>query len=166
MRASEVGASTAPPCYAACNAPASRKEWRIASALHVSPRHSYCRRRLSRGGKPPVKVWLGGSTPNEITSCQGTPRSGCALFRLRKRFHRARGRLIKRLWSDALIWMRFTPPKILSAGAPCAKAPLANEGIALVSRGVKMSELCDSSAGTRNKASVSAFSRREEEHTT
>lgn len=51
-------------------------------------------------------------------------------------------------------------------GYPCAKAPLADEGIALVFRGVKMSELCDSSAGTRNKASVSAFSRREEEHIT
>ena len=36
--------------------------------------------------------------------------------------------------------MRFTPPKILSAGTPYAKAPLTNEGFALVSRGVKMSE--------------------------
>ena len=43
-------------------------------------------------------------------------------------------------WSNALIWMRFTPPKILSAGTPCAKAPLTNEGFALVFRGVKMSE--------------------------
>ena len=50
MRASEDGASTAPPCYAACNAPASRREWRIAGARFVSPRHSYGRRRLSRGG--------------------------------------------------------------------------------------------------------------------
>ena len=31
------------------------------------------------------------------------------------------------------------------------------------SRGVKMRELCDSSAGTKSKANVSAFSRREEE---
>ena len=38
------------------------------------------------------------------------------------------------------IWMRFAPPKILSAGTPCAKAPLTNEGFALVFRGVKMSE--------------------------
>ena len=44
-----------------------------------------------------------------------------------------------------------------------AKAPLTNEGSALVSRGVKMSELRDSSAGTRNEASASAFSHRDKE---
>ena len=49
--------------------------WRIADALPSSPRHSHGRRRLSRGGKPPVKVWLGGSTPNKITSCLRTSRS-------------------------------------------------------------------------------------------
>ena len=41
--------------------------------------------------------------------------------------------------------------------------PYHDEGIALVSRVVKMSELRDSSEGTRSEASVSAFSRREEE---
>ena len=60
--------------------------WRIADALPSSPRHSHGRRRLSRGGKPPVKVWLGGSTPNEITSCQAASRSKFSLFRLRKRY--------------------------------------------------------------------------------
>ena len=48
-RASEDGASTAPPCYAACNAPASRREWRIAGARFVSPRHSYGRRGAQEG---------------------------------------------------------------------------------------------------------------------
>ena len=48
-RASEDGAFTAPPCYAACNAPASRKEWRIAGARFVSPRHSYGRRGAQEG---------------------------------------------------------------------------------------------------------------------
>ena len=59
--------------------------WRIAGALPSSPRHSPGRRRLSRGGKPPVKVWLGGSTPNEITSCLRTSLSEFSLFRLRNR---------------------------------------------------------------------------------
>ena len=49
--------------------------WHIADALPSSPRHSHGRRRLSRGGTPPVKVWLGGSTPNKITSCLRTSRS-------------------------------------------------------------------------------------------
>ena len=49
--------------------------WHIADALPSSPRHSHGRRRLSKGGKPPVKVWLGGSTPNKITSCLRTSRS-------------------------------------------------------------------------------------------
>ena len=53
--------------------------WRIADALPSSPRHSPSRRRLSRGGKPPVKVWLGGSTPNEITSGLRTSRSEFSL---------------------------------------------------------------------------------------
>ena len=57
--------------------------WRIADALPSSPRHSHGRRRLSRGGTPPVKVWLGGSTPKEITSCQTASRSNCSLNRLR-----------------------------------------------------------------------------------
>ena len=56
MRASEDGASTAPPCYAACNAPASRRKWRIASALHVSPRHSYGRRGVQAAAVPPVNA--------------------------------------------------------------------------------------------------------------
>ena len=51
----------------------------------------------------PCERLVSGSTPNEITSCQAASRSEFSLFRRRKRFHRARGRLIKRLWSDALI---------------------------------------------------------------
>ena len=59
--------------------------WRIADALPSSPRHSHGRRRLSRGGKPPVKVWLGGSTSNKRASYLRTARSSCSLDRLRKR---------------------------------------------------------------------------------
>ena len=69
--------------------------WRIAGALPSSPRHSPGRRRLSRGGKPPVKVWLGGSTPNEITSGHATSRSEFSLNRLQKSVHRTQTRSIK-----------------------------------------------------------------------
>ena len=62
-----------------------RRTSRQPSALIRSPRRS-------RGGYAACERLVSGSTPNKITSCQGTSRSGCALFRLRKRFHRARGR--------------------------------------------------------------------------
>ena len=51
----------------------------------------------------PCERLVSGSTPNEITSCQATSRSGFSLNRLRKSVRRVWGRLIKCLWADALI---------------------------------------------------------------
>ena len=70
MRASEDGASTAPPCYAACNAPASRSDGALlahcTSALGTHPVAAALKR------APPCERLVSGSTPNKITSCQAT----------------------------------------------------------------------------------------------
>ena len=120
-RASEDGASAAPPCYAACNAPASRREWRIAGARSVSPtrltlrvtiaipsvRHSAISYGVpagkisdfSRGARgaalkraSPCERLVSGSTPKEITSCQATSRSKFSLNCLRKSMRRVQER--------------------------------------------------------------------------
>ena len=93
MRSSEDGASTAPPCYAACNAPASRSDGALpthcTSALGTHPVAAALKRAL------PCERLVSGSTPNKITSCLRTSRSCCSLFRLRKSFRRAQRRSIK-----------------------------------------------------------------------
>ncbi len=99
IRASEDGASTAPPCYAACNAPASRSDGalptptrltlRVAIAI-PSVRHFVISpgapagkiSDFSRGARgaalkraTPCERLVSGSTPNKITSCLRTSRS-------------------------------------------------------------------------------------------
>ena len=113
-RASEDGAFTAPPCYAACNAPASRKEWRIASARFVSPRHSYGITSCQATSRSEFSLFrlrkrngVFKHAPNEITSCQATSRSEFSLNRLRKSARRVRGRplnlfVVRRCHSDEM----------------------------------------------------------------
>src|SRR5699024_4808702 len=75
--------STAPPCYAACNAPATRSDGALPThsrpALGTHPVAAALKR------APPCERLVSGSTPNKITSCQTTSRSSCSLDRLRKR---------------------------------------------------------------------------------
>ena len=114
MRASEDGASAAPPCYAACNAPASRSDGALLAHCTSDPtrltlrvtiaipsvRHSAISYGVpagkisdfSRGARgaalkraSPCERLVSGSTSKEITSCRGTSRSEFSLFRLRKR---------------------------------------------------------------------------------
>ena len=133
MRASEDGASTAPPCYAACNAPAAQSDGALpmhcTSALGTHPVAAALKRAL------PCERLVSGSTPNEITSGLRMSRSEFSLVRLRKRdvvlkqhslgvfvrlfqksFHRVQARPHKRPFTDALIQMR------------CAKKPLPQKG--------------------------------------
>ena len=146
MRASEDGASAAPPCYAACNAPASRREWRIAGALHVSPTRLTLRVTIaipsvrhfeisygvpagkisdfSRGARgaalkraSPCERLVSGSTSNEITSCQGTSRSKFSLNRLRKRNVVLGDALSNACRPDALIWMQNAKAPLSRGGA-------------------------------------------------
>ena len=83
MRASEDGASTAPPCYAACNAPATRSDGaslaHCTSALGTHPVAAALKR------ASPCERLVSGSTPNKYASCLRTSRSCCSLFCLRKR---------------------------------------------------------------------------------
>ena len=114
IRASEDGASTAPPCYAACNAPAKRSDGALLAHCTSSPTRLTLRVTIaipsvrhfvtshgapagkisdfSRGARgaalkraSPCERLVSGSTPNEITSCQATSRSEFSLFRLRNR---------------------------------------------------------------------------------
>ena len=80
MRASEDGASAAPPCYAACNAPASRSD----GALPTHSRPALGTHTVAAALKraTPCERLVSGSTPNEITACLRTSRSCCSLFRL------------------------------------------------------------------------------------
>ena len=113
MRASEGGASTAPPCYAACNAPAERSDGALPAHFTSSPTRLTLRVTIaipsvrhfvishgapagkisdfSRGARgaalkraTPCERLVSGSTPNEITSCLRTSRSEFSLDRLRK----------------------------------------------------------------------------------
>ena len=83
MRASEDGASAAPPCYAACNAPASRSDGALPAHCTSALGTHTVAAALKRA--PPCERLVGGSTPNKRASCQTTSRSSCSLDRLRKR---------------------------------------------------------------------------------
>ena len=83
MRASEDGASSAPPCYAACNAPATRSDGALLAHSRPALGTHTVAAALKRAS--PCERLVSGSTPNEITSCLRTSRSSCSLDRLRKR---------------------------------------------------------------------------------
>ena len=84
MRASEDGASTAPPCYAACNAPATRSDGALPAHSRPALGTHTVAAALKRAS--PCERLVSGSTPNEITSCLRTSRSCCSLFRLQRVF--------------------------------------------------------------------------------
>ena len=83
MRASEDGASTAPPCYAACNAPATRSDGALLAHSRPALGTHTVAAALKRAS--PCERLVSGSTPNEMTSCLRTSRSEFSLDRLRNR---------------------------------------------------------------------------------
>ena len=83
MRASEDCASTAPPCYAACNAPAERSDGALPTHSRPALGTHTVAAALKRAS--PCERLVSGSTSNEITSCLRTSRSEFSLDRLRKR---------------------------------------------------------------------------------
>ena len=81
-RASEDGASAAPPCYAACNAPASRSDGALLAHCTSALGTHTVAAALKRAS--PCERLVSGSTPNEITSCQAASRSEFSLNRFQK----------------------------------------------------------------------------------
>ena len=145
MRASEDGASTAPPCYAACNAPAKRSDGALPTHCRPALGTHTVAAALKRA--PPCERLVSGSTPNEITSGLRTSRSWVSLFRPRMRdgvfgdalsnLFEARGRYFdEHTYSkpDGGIRMRcakkplyWGPAKRRSVGSPPKKFPVGSK---------------------------------------
>ena len=113
MRASEDGASTAPPCYAACNAPATRSDGALPTHCTSALGTHTVAAALKRAA--PCERLVSGSTPNKITSCQATSHPEFSLFRLRKRDIVLKDALSNTSLPEGDIWMNILIPSPTAA---------------------------------------------------